>query len=193
MIKQKKEFEEWKKKEGDSDLVYNEKDNKERKPEQQSQNSTNTLKFTILCKLLLSEDSKSISFKELEKKLDREIKKVSEELIKEKLDKKKLDYDTISLILEVFAKSNFQWKPEHFETFDSAPEKFRGKTLPKNNRECVMLGIRLGTMRGKIIYNLRNSQITEKQRQEIDDLTWNLVWYSWQEARILHNRSNEKK
>jgi len=56
-----------------------------------------------------------------------------------------------------------------------------------------MLGIRLGTMRGKIIYNLRNSQITEKQRQEIDDLTWNLVWYSWQEARILHNRSNEKK
>ena len=49
--------------------------------------------------MLLSENSKS--FKELEKKLDREIKKVSEELIKEKLDKKKLDYDTISLILEV--------------------------------------------------------------------------------------------
>jgi hypothetical protein len=34
MIKQKKEFEEWKKKEGDSDLVFNKKDNKERKPEQ---------------------------------------------------------------------------------------------------------------------------------------------------------------
>jgi hypothetical protein len=34
MIKQKKEFEEWKKKEGDSDLVFKKKDNKERKPEQ---------------------------------------------------------------------------------------------------------------------------------------------------------------
>jgi len=31
MIKQKKEFEEWKKKEGDSDLVFNEKDNKGKK------------------------------------------------------------------------------------------------------------------------------------------------------------------
>lgn len=31
MIKQKKDFEEWKKKEGDSDLVFNEKDNKKRK------------------------------------------------------------------------------------------------------------------------------------------------------------------
>jgi hypothetical protein len=31
MIKQKKEFEEHKKKEGDSDLLFNEKDNKERK------------------------------------------------------------------------------------------------------------------------------------------------------------------
>ena len=143
--------------------------------------------------ILLNENFKSQSFKELEKKLDREIKKVSEELIKEKLDKKKLDYDTISLILEVFDKSKFQWKPEHFESFDSTPENFRGKALPKNNRECVMLGIRLGTMRGKIIYNLRNSQITEKQRREIDDLVWSFVWHSWQEARILYNRSNEKK
>ena len=55
-----------------------------------------------------------------------------------------------------------------------------------------MLGVRLGTMRGKIIYNLKNNQITEKQRQEIDDLTWSLVWYSWQEARILYERANEK-
>lgn len=31
MIKQKKEFEEWKKKEKESDLLFNEKDNKERK------------------------------------------------------------------------------------------------------------------------------------------------------------------
>jgi len=153
----------------------------------------NTLKFTISCNISMSENSKSKSFKELEKKLNREIKKVSEELIKEKLDKKKLDYDTISLILEVFDKSKFQWKPGHFEAFDSEPENFRGKTLPKNNRECVMLGVRLGTMRGKIIYNLRNSQITEKQRNEIDDLVWKFVWYSWQEARILYNRSNEKE
>jgi len=138
------------------------------------------------------ENSRSDPLKELEKRLSREIKKVSEDLIKEKLDKKKLDYDTISLILEVFSKSKFQWKPEHFDTFDSVPDGFKGKKLPKNQRECVMLGVRLGTMRGKIIYNLKNSQITEKQRQEIDDLTWNLVWYSWQEARILHERANEK-
>jgi hypothetical protein len=138
------------------------------------------------------ENSRSDPLKELEKKLSREIKKVSEDLIKEKLDKKKLDYDTISSILEVFSKSKFQWKPEHFDTFDSSPDGFKGKKLPKNQRECVMLGVRLGTMRGKIIYNLKNSQITEKQRQEIDDLTWNLVWYSWQEARILHERANEK-
>lgn len=141
----------------------------------------------------LSDNSKSKSFKELERKLDREIKKVSEDLIKEKLDKKKLDYDTISLILEVFNKSKFHWKPEHFEAFDLSPDGFRGKKLPENNRECLMLGIRLGTMRDKIIYNLRNNQVTEKQRKEIDDLTWNFVWYYWQEARILYDRSNENK
>lgn len=138
----------------------------------------------------MSKNSESKSYKELEKKLGRELKNVSEKLIKEKLDKKKLDYDTVSLILEVFKKSNFEWKPEHFDAFDSTPDTFRGKTLPTNYRECVMLGIRLGTMRGKIIFNLRGSQITEKQRQEIDDLTWNLIWYSWQEARILHDRKN---
>ena len=33
MIRQKKEFEEWKKKEGDSDLVFNDKDNKEKRQE----------------------------------------------------------------------------------------------------------------------------------------------------------------
>ena len=138
----------------------------------------------------MSENLESKSYKELEKKLSRELKNVSENLIKEKLNKKKLDYDTVSLILEVFNKSNFEWKPEHFDTFDSTSDTFRGKTLPKNFRECVMLGIRLGTMRGKIILNLRGSQITEKQRQEIDNLTWNLIWYSWQEARILHDRKN---
>jgi len=59
----------------------------------------------------LSENFESKSYKELEKKLSRELKNVSEKIIKEKLNKKKLDYDTVSLILEVFNKSNFQWNP----------------------------------------------------------------------------------
>ena len=138
-------------------------------------------------------DEKSKSLKELEKKLSRQRKQTSEDLIKKKLDKKNLDYDTISMILRVFEKSKFQWKEEHFENFDSEPEKFRGKELPKNNRECVMLGIRLGTMRGKIIYNLQNMQLTEKHRQDIDDLIWNFVWYSWQEARIIHDHKIKEK
>jgi len=132
-------------------------------------------------------ENKSKSLKELEKKLGIQRKQASEDLIKEKLDKKKLDYDTISMILEVFDKSKFQWHEEHFAVFDSKPDDFRGKILPKNNRECVMLGVRLGTMRSKIIYNLRDAQLTEKQRQDIDDLIWSFVWYFWQEARILHD------
>ena len=137
----------------------------------------------------MNENIKSKSYAELKKKLSRERKQVSEDLIKEKLDKKKLDYDTVSLILEVFRKSKFQWHAEHFEIFDSNPDNFRGRILPKNNRECVMLGIRLGTMRGKVIFNLRDRQLTEKQRQNIDDLIWNFVWYSWQEARLLHDHA----
>jgi hypothetical protein len=133
----------------------------------------------------VDKDSKSLS--EIKKKLSRERKQVSEDLIKEKLNKKKLDYDTVSLILEVFNKSKFQWHDEHFDIFDSKSDDFRGKELPKNNRECVMLGLRLGTMRGKIIYNLRDRQITEEQRQDIDDLIWNFVWYSWKESRIVHD------
>jgi hypothetical protein len=133
----------------------------------------------------VDKDSKSLS--EIKKKLGRERKQVSEDLIKEKLNKKKLDYDTVSLILEVFNKSKFQWHDEHFDIFDSKPDDFRGKELPKNNRECVMLGLRLGTMRGKIIYNLRDRQITEEQRQDIDDLIWNFVWYSWKESRIVYD------
>jgi len=132
-------------------------------------------------------ENKSKSLKELEKKLGIQRKQASEDLIKEKLDKKKLDYDTIFMILEVFDKSKFQWHEEHFAVFDSKPDDFRGKILPKNNRECVMLGVRLGTMRSKIIYNLRDAQLTEKQRQDIDDLIWSFVWYFWQEARILHD------
>jgi hypothetical protein len=132
-------------------------------------------------------DKGSKSLSEIKKKLSQERKQVSEDLIKEKLNKKKLDYDTVSLIFEVFNKTKFQWHDEHFDIFDSKPDDFRGKELPKNNRECVMLGLRLGTMRGKIIYNLRDRQITEEQRQDIDDLIWNFVWYSWKESRIVYD------
>ena len=141
----------------------------------------------------IMKDEKSKSLKELEEKLSKQRKQVSENLIKKKLDKKSLDYDTVSMILRVFEKSKFEWKEEHFENFDSESEKFRGKELPKNNRECVMLGVRLGTMRGKIIYNLQNMQLTEKHRQDIDDLIWNFVWYSWREARIIHDHIIKEK
>jgi len=132
-------------------------------------------------------NSKSKSLAELEEKLSRDRKRASEDLMKEKLDKKKLDYDTVSLILDVFNKSKFLWHDEHFDVFDSRPNDFRGKELPENNRECVMLGVRLGTMRSKIIYNLRDRQITEEQRQDIDDLIWNFVWYSWKESRMIYD------
>jgi len=141
----------------------------------------------------MTEFSKPKSLPELKKKLSGDRKRLSEELIKEKLNKKKLDYDTVSLILEVFNKSKFQWHTEHFDVFDSKPDSFRGKTLPNNGRECVMLGLRLGTMRGKIIYNLRDRQLTEQQRQDIDDLIWNFVWYSWQEERILYDHTIKEK
>jgi hypothetical protein len=93
------------------------------------------------------------------------------------------------LILNIFRKSKFDWHADHFGVFDKSPDVFRGKSLPNNNRECVMLGVRLGTMRGKIIYNLRDRQLSEKQRQDIDDLIWNFVWLSWKEARILNDHS----
>jgi hypothetical protein len=83
--------------------------------------------------------------------------------------------------------------PEHFDVINSKPEEFRGIELPKNNRECVMLGLRLGTMRSKIIYNLRDRPVTEKQRQNIDDLIWNFILYQWKEARMIHDfRIKEK-
>ena len=128
-------------------------------------------------------------FKDLERKISRQRKEKSEEIIKEKLDKKKLDYDTIALIIEIFEKSKFKWHKEHFETFDSKSNNFRGKELPDNYRECVMLGLRLGTIRSKIIYNLRGRQFTEEERQSIDDLVWNFVWYQWKEARMLYDYS----
>ena len=125
--------------------------------------------------------------KELQKKLSLQREQKSEDLIKEKLNKKELDYDTITLLLEVFGKSKFKWQKEHFDTFESSSEKFRGKNLPQNHRECVMLGIRLGTMRSKVIYNLRDRPLTEKERQSIDELLWNFIWYQWQEARLLYD------
>lgn len=136
----------------------------------------------------------SKKLKNLEKKLANQRKEKSEQIIKEKLDKRKLDYDTITLILEIFEKSKFKWHKEHFDVFDSKSNNFRGEDLPNNNRECVMLGVRLGTIRSKIIYNLRDRQITDEERQSIDDLVWNLIWYHWKEARMLHDFSmNEEK
>ena len=138
--------------------------------------------------------AKSKKCLDLEKKLGRQRKENSEDAIKKKLNKKELDYDTVTMILEVFEKSKFQWHEEHFDNFDLKPEDFRGKKLPKNNRECVMLGMRLGTMRSKIIYNLRGRPLTEKERQSIDDLIWDFIWYQWKEARILKNYAvTEKK
>ena len=134
----------------------------------------------------------SRSFNELRKNLSRERKKFSEDLMKEKIDKKKLDYDLVQLILEVFRKSKFDWRADHFDIFDREPDGFRGKLLPSNSRECVMLGVRLGTMRGKIIYNLRDRQLSEKQRQDIDDLIWTFVWLSWKEARTLNDYTPEE-
>ncbi len=84
----------------------------------------------------------------------------------------------MSLTLEVFNESKFRWRPEHFEAFDSSPEEFRGRKLPKCIIECVRLGIRLAATRDKRSFILRNNQVIEKQRNEIDDLTWNFAYYS---------------
>ena len=133
------------------------------------------------------QNDKFSNLKELQKRLSKQRKQKSEDLIKEKLNKKELDYDTTTLLLEVFGKSKFEWQKEHFDIFESKPEEFRDKNLPQNHRECVMLGIRLGTMRSKVIYNLRDRPLTEKERKSIDDLLWNFIWYQWQEARILYD------
>ncbi|MFQ5496743.1 MAG: hypothetical protein ACE5DU_02525 [Nitrosopumilus sp.] len=135
--------------------------------------------------------SKSQELKELKRKLSRQKKEKQEGFIKEKLDTKKLDYDTISLIIEIFEKSKFSWQKEHFGLFDKRPNEFRGRELPKNNRECIMLGVRLGMLRSKIIFNLRDRQVTVKERQYIDDVLWNLVWHHWKEARTLYDFLNK--
>ena len=138
-------------------------------------------------------DENSVTLKELEKNLSKQRKEKSEEKIKKILNKKQIDYDTVTVILDVFRKSKFEWKPEHFDVFDEKPEKFRGRVLPKNYRECVMLGVRLGTMRSKIIYNIRDRQLTEKQRQDIDELIWDFIWYQWKESRTIHDFTIEKE
>ena len=137
-------------------------------------------------------DENSVTLKELEKNLSKQRKEKSEEKIKKILNKKQIDYDTVTIILDVFRKSKFEWKAEHFDVFDEKPEKFRGRVLPKNYRECVMLGVRLGTMRSKIIYNIRDRQLTEKQRQDIDELIWDFIWYQWKESRTIHDFTIEK-
>jgi len=137
------------------------------------------------------DSTKSGELKELEKRLSRKRKERSEEKIKEILKKKEVDYDTVTTILDIFRKSKFQWKKEHFDVFESRPNEFRGKELPDNNRECVMLGVRLGTMRSKVIYNLKGLQITEKQNHDIDELIWNFIWYQWREAKTINDFLNQ--
>ena len=141
----------------------------------------------------MSEIPKSKKLKELEKKLNLQTKEQSEKKIKEILSDKIIDYDTVKTILDVFKKSKFQWLDEHFDTFDSRPEEFRGRELPKNNRECLMLGMRLGNMRSKVIFNLRGMQLTEKHRQAMDDLIWSLIWYQWKEARLIKDFAQKEK
>jgi hypothetical protein len=136
--------------------------------------------------------TKSRELKELEKRLSRKRKERSEEKIKEILKKKEIDYDTVTTILDIFRKSKFQWKKEHFDVFESRPNEFRGKELPDNNRECVMLGVRLGTMRSKVIYNLKGLQITEKQKHDIDELIWNFIWYQWREVKTINDFLNQE-
>jgi hypothetical protein len=48
-------------------------------------------------------------------------------------------------------------------------------------------------MRSKIIYNLRDRQLTEKQRQDIDELIWDFIWYQWKESRTIHDFTIEKE
>ncbi len=131
--------------------------------------------------------------KNLKRKISKKRKEKTEEIIKDKLDKKKLDYDTIALIIEIFEKSKFEWHNEHFDDFDLKSNSFRGKELPNNSRECVMLGLRLGTIRNKIIYNLKGRQFSNEERQSIDDLVWNFVWYQWKEARVIYDYSTNAK
>ena len=137
--------------------------------------------------------AKSSEFKELEKRLSRKRKERSEEKIKEILKRKELDYDTVNTILEVFKKSKFKWQQEHFEVFESRPNEFRGKELPDNNRECVMLGVRLGTMRNKVIHNLREMQFSEKQKHDLDELIWNFIWYQWRESKSINEFINQDR
>ena len=77
--------------------------------------------------------------------------------------------------------------------FESRPNEFRGKELPDNNRECVMLGVRLGTMRNKVIHNLREMQFSEKQKHDLDELIWNFIWYQWRESKSINEFINQDR
>ena len=129
--------------------------------------------------------------KTLEKKLSKLRKEKSEKAIKDKLDKKELNYETVSLIIEIFEKSKFQWETKNFKNFELKPDNFWGKNIPQNNRECIMLGITLGTMRTKVLYNLRDKELTKKEYQSIDELVWSFVWYQWEEAKIIYNKTSQ--
>jgi len=56
-----------------------------------------------------------------------------------------------------------------------------------------MLGIRLGTVRSKMIYNLRDRPLSKKELQAMDDLIWSLVLYQWKEARMIYDFELKEK
>ena len=138
----------------------------------------------------MNDTSKRI--KEVQKKLSNQRKEKSEKAIKEKLDKKEIDYDTVQLILKVIERTKSKWTSEYFDGCDSMPDRFRGKGLPENSRESMMLGIMLGTMRANVTHNLRNREFTEGDKKSIDELVWTLIWYEWKEKRMLHDYASDK-
>ena len=132
-------------------------------------------------------DKNSDKIKEYSKRISNQRREKCEKIIKEKINKRKVDYDTAQLILNLFGKSKFNWKSQYFEDFDSTPCRFRAKELPKNSRECVMLGMQLGTMRSNVLHNMKGMAITDEDKKSIDDLIWSLIWYQWKEARMIYD------
>ena len=132
-------------------------------------------------------DKKSDRIKEYSKKISNQRREKCEKIIKDKVHKREVDYDTAQLILNLFGKSKFSWKPQYFEDFDSNPYRFRGMDLPENGRECVMLGMQLGTLRSNVIHNMKGMDLTDEHKKSIDELVWSLLWYQWKESRMIHD------
>ena len=138
----------------------------------------------IHCKKM---DKNSNKIKEYSKKVGNQRREKCEKIVKEKINKREVDYDTAQLILNLFGKSKFSWKSQYFEDFDSNPCRFRGKELPENGRECVMMGMQLGTLRSNVLHNLKGMAITDENKKSIDELVWSLLWYQWKEARMIYD------